>query len=248
MMDSKDININEVARYWQQVGDYARINGNGYRIFVDIMLYGKKTTQKDFLKRRKWNRTSVSKSLTRLYKVNLLSCSLDKDRNIVYEINEQFFDENCTVNRKVIIDIDLFCKAWDVLIEITSLSANCYRIILDFLLFGSTSQKGLRDIRGWKSAGISKTCRKLLELNLLKVHEKIGQEIIYTANIEYILSLYNEDEVTNEESDDITTLEEELELRDSEQYLSTGELEYLEEMEDYYSDEELSELYDRYDS
>lgn len=180
------ISIKEFEVFWNTIGDKARLNGNGYRVLVDMALYGYSTTQKQFLERRKWKQASVSNTFKRLYDEKFLSCKLE-DRKIIYVLNEELFKEKRQEKIDIVIDIQTFFKVWDVIIEKSEFSANSYRVFIDILLYGATTQKDLWERRGWKIAGVSATFRKLYDMNLLTLHEEKGQKI-YSANIDFILS------------------------------------------------------------
>lgn len=185
------LSIREFEKFWHNIGDKSRINGNGYRVLVEIVLNGGVTTQRKFLERRDWNRTSVSKTFKRLYDEHFLYCDLD-GREIVYKVNQNLFCESNVEKRNIFIDVDMLCKVWNVICEMSELSANSYRIFIDILLYGATTQKDLWERRGWKIAGVSATFRKLHDMNLLTLHEENGKKI-YSANIEYILSKNKEE-------------------------------------------------------
>ena len=177
--------IEKFEVFWNIIGDKTRLNGNGYRILVDMALYGYCTTQKQFMERRNWKQSSVSNTFKRLYDEKFLLCELE-ERKIVYKIDEKLFEENRKEKKSIVIDMDTFSKVWNVIIEMTELSANSYRVLIDILLYGATTQKELWERRNWKIAGVSATFNKLYEMNLLTLEEKKGQKI-YTANIEFIL-------------------------------------------------------------
>ena len=180
------LDINDFEIFWHNVGDMSRINGNGYRVLIDIALHNCETTQKGFIERRRWNRTSISKTFKRLYEEHFLYCKLD-GREIVYAINEDLFKNDECYQRVIKIDYNSLIKIWNVICEMNELSANCYRVFLDVLIYGETTQKELWERRGWKIAGVSATFNKLYDMNLLILDEKKGQKI-YTANIDFILN------------------------------------------------------------
>lgn len=178
--------IEKFEVFWNIIGDMALLNGNGYRVLVDMALYGYCTTQKQFMERRKWKQSSVSNTFKRLYDEKILLCKLD-GRKIVYTIDEKLFIDNRNEKKSIVIDMQTFSKVWNVIIEMTELSANSYRVLIDVLLYGATTQKELWERRDWKIAGVSATFNKLHDMNLLVLNEKKGQKI-YTANIEFILN------------------------------------------------------------
>lgn len=185
------ISIKEFEVLWNIMADKVRLNGNGYRILIDFALYGGHISQQQYLERRSWSQASVSNTFKRLYDENFLLCELE-GRKVVYLLNTELFKNGICTKKDVVIDIETFVKVWDVIIEISALSANSYRVLIDILLYGATTQKGLWERRGWKIAGVSATFRKLHDMNFLILHEETGQKI-YTANINYILSLKKEE-------------------------------------------------------
>lgn len=172
--------------FWNTIADKTRLNANGYRVLVDMALYGYCTTQKQFLERRCWKQSSVSNTFKRLYDEKFLICKLE-GRKIIYELNEELFEDKRKENKSVVIDIQTFSNVWNTIIEKTELSANSYRVLIDILLYGATSQKDLWEMRGWKIAGVSATFRKLYDMNLLLLHEEDGKKI-YSANIDFIIN------------------------------------------------------------
>lgn len=172
--------------FWNTIADKTRLNANGYRVLVDMALYGYCTTQKQFLERRCWKQSSVSNTFKRLYDEKFLICKLE-GRKIIYELNEELFEDKRKENKSVVIDIQTFSNVWNTIIEKTELSANSYRVLIDILLYGATSQKDLWERRGWKIAGVSATFRKLYDMNLLLLHEEDGKKI-YSANIDFIIN------------------------------------------------------------
>ena len=64
--------IEKFEVFWNIIGDKTRLNGNGYRILVDMALYGYCTTQKQFMERRNWKQSSVSNTFKPVSYTHLL--------------------------------------------------------------------------------------------------------------------------------------------------------------------------------
>ncbi len=175
--------IEDFETFWNNVGDKSRLNGNGYRILIDLALYGS-CTQKEFRERRNWEKGSISKSFKRLYEEGFLYCLLKEDRKILYCINKELFNERQGCCSRIAIDMPTFLRVWNVIIENTKLSANTYRILLDIVIYGATTQSELCERRRWIQSSVNTAFKKLSDMKLITRIDKKR----YIADIDFILN------------------------------------------------------------
>lgn len=171
--------IEEFERIWHMVGDMSRVSSNGYRIFVELCLYGE-STQKQLCDKRNWLPSSVSMAMTKLYENNLVKCKAE-NRKMVYYVNPDL-KVNKGENKDIKISMSTFSVLWKYVSDLSSMSANCFRVYIDICLYGATTQKALWERRNWKISGVSKTFHKLYELGLLDYEEKDGRKF-YSAKL-----------------------------------------------------------------
>lgn len=174
------ITIEEFERIWHMVGDMSRVSSNGYRILVELCLYGE-STQKQLCDKRNWLQSSVSMAMTKLYENNLVKCKAE-NRKMVYYVNPDL-KLGKGEDKDIKIDMPTFCALWNCVSDISAMSANCFRVYIDICLYGNTTQKELWERRNWKISGVSKTFHKLYDLGVLNCEEKNGRKI-YSAKID----------------------------------------------------------------
>lgn len=181
--------IVEIAYFWNNIVDLPRLNGNGYRIAIDIAInFEGHITQNQFLKERSdWNRTSVSNTLKRLVENEILLCTLiPKTRKIEYIINPKLY-KRTGMAFELQVDYLTFVKIWNEIREMTFMSSNNYRVFLDVLLFWSqVSPVDLCQKRQWKISPTYASFKKLAEKNLL-ICTKKGKTTMYTVNKNFLL-------------------------------------------------------------
>lgn len=183
-----EMNIQKFERLWHIIGDKERLNGNGYRVLIDIALNcnGATTLQKFVERRKDWNPSSIGKTLRRLNDEDFLCCKLE-GRKIVYVVNEELYNASDKSKLNIYVDLDTLYKVWERIANMNELTANGYRVFLDVLLYGETNQYELWTRRKWPSTSVNKTFNKLENVGLFTSKEK-NQQKIYSANIDYILS------------------------------------------------------------
>lgn len=168
------MDIRTFERIWNKVGDMSRVSSNGYRILVELCLHGE-STQKKLCDNRKWLQSSVSMAMTKLYENGLVRCKAE-NRRMVYYVNPEL-ELNDDSDRVIKIDMETFCTLWKYVSDLSSMTANCFRVYIDICLYGETTQKELWERRNWKISGVSKTFHRLYDLGLLNCREENGRKV-----------------------------------------------------------------------
>lgn len=166
--------ILDFKRVWEQIGNSTMINGNGYRVLVELLLNGE-TTQTELSKRRNWKFSSVSNSMRKLYDMKLVDCKA-KNRKLVYFATIDTTEVSPNL-KEPIIDMQTFRNLWYIVSDMSQMTSNCFRVYIDICLYGETTQKQLWERRDWKIAGVSSCFNKLYSWGLLECTEVNGNRI-----------------------------------------------------------------------
>lgn len=179
-------NIEQVECIWNNIVDMPRLNGNGYRLLLDICInFQGHTTQKEFLEKRKWKQSSVSNTLTKLVQYEFLLCrQIPKTKKMEYYVNPALMQKR-KKHRKICVDFDTFVIVWNEIREYSFMSSNNYRIFIDVLLFyEQVSSVELCEEREWKLSSTYASLKKLYEHQLLLCNMEQGQTM-YSVNKKY---------------------------------------------------------------
>lgn len=175
----RQLSMQEFGVIWNRLADMNRLNGNAYRILFHLLFEGG-GTQTEISTARNWKFSSVSNTLRRLYDIGIVNVVV-KDRKMMYVFN---FDEELLTNDShngISINDELtkeiLRKKLKDVSEITTMSANLFRVYVDILLYGCTTRKELWERRGWKIDGVNKAFQKLMEMNLLKCEKKDNKNV-----------------------------------------------------------------------
>lgn len=186
------MNVKEYAKIWYLIGDLPRLNGNGYRLLNHLLFEGA-NTQTQISEIRSWKFSSVSNTMRKLYEMGLVECSA-KDKKFVYSFNYNWVNENIDKALSVIngqleinkeLNEDLLRKLIYKVSDMSQMTANCYRVYGDVLMYGPTTRKALYERRQWKVAGVNRCFQKLMEWGLLECFKEKGQEI-YSVKLDLI--------------------------------------------------------------
>lgn len=178
--------IEQVVYLWNNIVDMPRLNGNGYRVLLDIAInFNGNTTQKEFLEKRAWKQQSVSNTLGRLVQNEYLLCKqIPRTRKIEYVINPMLLKPN-DIQEEVNIDLCTFIKTWDIIRELSFMSSNNYRVFIDILLFyDKVSPVEICKKREWKVSPTYASFKKLYENELLLCVMERGHTM-YSVNKKY---------------------------------------------------------------
>ncbi len=178
--------IEQVVYLWNNIVDMPRLNGNGYRVLLDIAInFNGNTTQKEFLEKRAWKQQSVSNTLGRLVQNEYLLCKqIPRTRKIEYVINPMLLKPN-DIQEEVNIDLCTFIKTWDIIRELSFMSSNNYRVFIDILLFyDKVSPAEICKKREWKVSPTYASFKKLYENELLLCVMERGHTM-YSVNKKY---------------------------------------------------------------
>lgn len=178
--------IEQVVYLWNNIVDMPRLNGNGYRVLLDIAInFNGNATQKEFLEKRAWKQQSVSNTLGRLVQNEYLLCKqIPRTRKIEYVINPMLLKPN-DIQEEVNIDLCTFIKTWDIIRELSFMSSNNYRVFIDILLFyDKVSPAEICKKREWKVSPTYASFKKLYEHELLLCVMERGQTM-YSVNKKY---------------------------------------------------------------
>lgn len=178
--------IEQIVYLWNNIVDMPRLNGNGYRVLLDIAInFNGNVTQKEFLEKRAWKQPSVSNTLGRLVQNEYLLCmQIPRTRKMEYVINPMLLKPN-NVQKKVNIDLCGFIKVWDIIRELSFMSSNNYRVFIDILLFyDKVSPAEICKKREWKVSPTYESFKKLYEHELLLCVMERGQTM-YSVNKKY---------------------------------------------------------------
>ena len=183
------MNVKEYGEIWYLIGDLPRLNGNGYRLLNHLLFEGA-STQIQISETRAWKFSSVSNTMRKLYEMGLVECSA-KDKKFVYSFNYDWANENIDkalsvangqleINKE--LSEDLLRKIIYKVSDMSQMTANCYRVYGDVLMYGFTTRKELYERRQWKIACVNRIFQKLLELGLLECKKENGKDI-YSAKL-----------------------------------------------------------------
>lgn len=178
--------IEQIVHLWNNIVDMPRLNGNGYRVLLDIVVnFNGNVTQKEFLEKRVWKQSSVSNTLARLVQNEYLLCKqIPRTRKIEYVINPMLLKLN-NVEKKANVDLCTFIKIWDIIRELSFMSSNNYRVFIDILLFyDKVSPAEICKKREWKVSPTYASFKKLYENELLLCVMEQGQTM-YSINKKY---------------------------------------------------------------
>ena len=178
--------VKEYAVIWYLIGDLPRLNGNGYRLLNHLLFEGA-NTQIQISEIRSWKFSSVSNTMRKLYEMGLVECKAE-NKKFVYSFNYDWVDENIekaliVLNGQLQINKELNKNLLRDLIytvsDMNQITANCYRVYGDVLLYGPMTRKELYERRQWKIAGVNRCFQKLLEWGLFECRRENGQDIYY---------------------------------------------------------------------
>lgn len=179
-------NIEQIVCLWNNIVDMPRLNGNGYRVLLDIALnFEGHATQKEFLDKRAWKQSSVSNTLAKLVEYEFLLCrQIPKSRKMEYVINPILMERQKKIEG-VCVDKPTFVNTWNKIRELSFMSSNNYRVFIDVLLFyEKVSPAEICKKREWKISPTYASFKKLYENQLLLCDMEKGQTV-YSVNKEY---------------------------------------------------------------
>lgn len=184
-----NMNVKKYGEIWYLIGDLPRLNGNGYRLLNHLLFEGA-STQIQISETRAWKFSSVSNTMRRLYEMGLVEC-FAKDKKFVYSFNYCWANENLdkalpVVNGELEINKELNDNLLRKIIykvsDISQMTANCYRVYGDVLMYGPTTRKEVYERREWKIAGVNQSFQKLIDWGLLECEKENGKDT-YSAKL-----------------------------------------------------------------
>ena len=186
MGEIKQGGIEQIVYLWNNIVDKPRLNGNGYRVLLDIVIsFGGNVTQKEFLEKREWKPSSVSNTLTKLVQNEYLLCKqIPRTRKMEYIVNPILLKPN-KKQGTTHIDLYTFMRIWNIIRELSFMSSNNYRVFIDILLFyDKVSPAEICKKREWKVSPTYASFKKLYENELLSCVVEQGQTM-YSVNKKY---------------------------------------------------------------